>query len=228
MTIAASSPNEIVLTVDPHPLLDARAFVTVLPAPLGELPTPDWLRALLAVAPADPVPMAADDAVRAAVRDLLRHGGYKPTGRGKPASEYLIKASAEGGEGGAPGGPRSINAVVDACNVVSLHSGLPISVVDLDRAVAPLALRIPAAGTSYVFNASGQTIDVTGLLCLCDAEGPCANAVKDAQRTKTHAGTQRTLSIVWGTRALPGRAAQATDWYRELLARLGATTQAVG
>ena len=28
-----------------------------------------------------------------------------------------------------------------------------------------------------MFNASGQTIDVGGLLCLFDAEGPCANAV---------------------------------------------------
>ena len=30
--------------------------------------------------------------------------------------------------------------------------------------------------------------------------------------------TRATLSIVWGTRALPGRTAQATAWYRELSA----------
>ena len=33
---------------------------------------------------------------RASVRDMLRFGAYKPTGRGKPASEYLLNAAAEG------------------------------------------------------------------------------------------------------------------------------------
>jgi DNA/RNA-binding domain of Phe-tRNA-synthetase-like protein len=207
-----------VLTLSPHPLLEAAAFTTTLPLPLGELPSGDALRGLFSVNAA--APLRADDAVRAAVRDLLRHGGYKPTGRGKPASEYLVRAA----EGGSLG---SINAAVDACNVVSLHSGLPISVVDLERATAPLHIAVAPAGARYVFNASGQEIDLAGLLCLFDAEGPCANAVKDAQRTKTHAGTVRTLSVLWGTRALPGRAAQAAAWYRELLAGLGAVTEDV-
>jgi DNA/RNA-binding domain of Phe-tRNA-synthetase-like protein len=167
-----------------------------------------------------PAPLAAGDDVRKAVRDLLRHGGYKPTGRGKPASEYLRGALVDGAF-------PSINLAVDACNAVSLHSGLPISVIDLDRARAPFSISIAPAGASYVFNAAGQTIDVSGLVCLCDAEGPCANAVKDAQRTKTHAGTLRTLSVVWGTRELPGRAAQAAAWYRELLHASGLRTEAV-
>ena len=62
-------------------------------------------------------------------------------------------------------------------------------------------------GTSYVFNAAGQSIDLAGLPCLFDAEGPCANAVKDAQRTKTGPATRRTLSLIWGTFSLPDRAA---------------------
>ncbi len=41
--------------------------------------------------------------------------------------------------------------------------------------------------------------------------------MKDAQRTKTHAGTRATLSVVWGTTALAGRTATAMRWYRELL-----------
>jgi DNA/RNA-binding domain of Phe-tRNA-synthetase-like protein len=207
------------LAVDPHPLLDLAAFVTIFPAPLGDLApgAAEELGALLR--PGAAAPMKADDALRAAVRDLLRHGGYKPTGRGKPASEYLVRAAAEGALS-------SINAAVDACNAVSLHSGLPISVVDLDRARAPFRVGIAPAGTRYVFNASGQEIDASGLLCLFDADGASANGVKDAQRTKTHAGTTRTLSIVWGTLALPGRAAEAAGWYRELLARAGAMTEA--
>jgi DNA/RNA-binding domain of Phe-tRNA-synthetase-like protein len=207
-----------VLTVDPHPLLDALAFTTTFPGPLSSQPAPDWLIALLKLDA--PAPLTSDDAVRGVVRDLLRHGGYKPTGRGKPASEYLVRAAGDGSLG-------SINAAVDACNAVSLHSGLPISVVDLDRARAPFRIGVAPAGAQYVFNASGQTIDLSGLLCLFDAEAPCANAVKDAQRTKTNADTRRTLTILWGARPLGDRTARAFAWYRELLERLGATVERV-
>jgi DNA/RNA-binding domain of Phe-tRNA-synthetase-like protein len=206
------------LTVDPHPLLAHGAFVTRFPAALGTITTPPELLALLA--PGASAPLAADDATRATVRDLLRHGGFKPTGRSKPASEYLIRAVSEGVLA-------SINPAVDVCNIVSLHSGLPISVVDLDRAMAPYRLGIATPGTSYVFNASGQVIDVGGLLCLFDAEGPCANAVKDAQRTKTTPDTRRTLSVVWGSRALGEHVPAAVAWYRSLLEGLGAETEGV-
>lgn len=203
------------LALAPHPLLEVAAFEARLPRPLGELASPGELVALLSTR-AD-APLCSSDAVRAAVRDLLRHGGFKPTGRSKPASEYLIRA-AESGE------LASINLVVDACNATSLHSGLPISVIDLARSRAPHRIAVQPAGASYVFNASGQSIDLAGLVALCDADGPCANAVKDAQRTKTHAGTTRVLAVIWGTRALPGRAREVGLWYRELLERAGATT----
>lgn len=202
------------LSVDPHPLLDLAAFTADFPRPLGELPSPPALLDGLRLDA--PAPLASDEQVRGAVRDLLRHGGFKPTGRSKPASEYLLKAA----EGGFLG---PINLAVDACNVVSLHSGLPISVVDRDRARAPLRIGLAAPDATYVFNASGQTIDVGGLLCLHDADGPCANAVKDAQRTKTTADTRRVLVVVWGTTALPGRAGLAAAWYRDVLAAAGAT-----
>src|SRR5437867_1816781 len=113
------------LTVDPHPLLDLRAFVSTFPRPLGQMASPPELAALLA--PDAAVPLHSDDTVRDALRALLRQGGFKPTGRSKPAAEYLRKAVREGAL--AP-----INLAVDVCNLVSLHSGLPLSVVDLDRA----------------------------------------------------------------------------------------------
>jgi DNA/RNA-binding domain of Phe-tRNA-synthetase-like protein len=204
------------LTFDPHPLLDPRAFVTTFPAALGELTPGEDLLGLLTLA-AD-APLASSDAVRSAVRDLLRHGGFKPTGRSKPASEYLIRAAGDGSLS-------SINIAVDACNAVSLHSGLPISVVDLDRAREPFRIGLAPPGCSYVFNPSGQTIDVGGLLCLFDAEGPCGNAVKDSQRTKTSSATRCTLSVIWGTNQLPGRSEAAETWYHQLLASHGAVVQ---
>ena len=70
-------------------------------------------------------------------------------------------------------------------------------------------------------------IDLGGLLCLLDAEGPCANAVKDSQRTKTSPETRRTLSLVWGSVQLPGLAAETGGWYRNLLDSAGAQTEPV-
>ncbi|MCI0378065.1 MAG: hypothetical protein L0215_10685 [Gemmataceae bacterium] len=222
----------IPLAVDPHPLLDVRAFVTTFPRPLGEMPTPPEILSLWSLAAA--APLKSNDDVREKVRALLRHGGFKPTGRSKPSAEYLIRAvgdttplgPAGRGVGGEGGKLSSINLAVDVCNAVSLHSGLPISVIDLDRAQAPFRIGIAAAGAAYVFNSSGQSIDLGGLLCLFDTDGPCANGVKDAQRTKTHEGTLRTLSVIWGTNALPGRAEQTCQWYRELLAQSHVQTSA--
>jgi DNA/RNA-binding domain of Phe-tRNA-synthetase-like protein len=203
------------IALQPHPLLDAGAFITEFAAPLSAVPVAAIAQLLALTAPA---PVSSDDSVRAAIRQLLRIGGYKPTGRGKPASEYLLRAATEGTLG-------TINAAVDACNVASLHSGLPVSVVDLDVVTAPLRIEIAAPGTRYVFNPAGQEIDLGGLVSLFDAGGACANAVKDSQRTKTHGLTRRTLSIVWGSRVLGDRTARTTAWYRELLGSVGATTE---
>lgn len=206
------------LSLDEHPLLEVAVFTTHFPMPIGQLPPAPWLTELLRLDAE--APLMSSDPIRAAVRDLLRWGGFKPTGRSKPASEFLIKAASEGIL-------NPINMAADCCNVVSLHSGLPIGVVDLGRATGPFRVVIAPPGANYVFNASGQVIDLAGLICLQDQEGYCANPVRDAQRTKTHDGTTDTLTIIWGTRALPGRAAKTATWYRELLGKLGATTEDV-
>jgi DNA/RNA-binding domain of Phe-tRNA-synthetase-like protein len=203
------------LTVEEHPLLRVAAFTTGFAAPLGDLPTPENIRELLRLDA--PAPLQRDEEVRTAVRDLLRHGSYKPTGRGKPASEYLVRAAGEGALG-------SINLAVDACNAVSLHSGLPISVVDLALARPPFRIAVAPAGASYVFNPAGQEIDLAGLLCLFDADGPCANAVRDAQRTKTRPETVATLSVIWGVKGHEDRLREAEAWYRTLLETAGART----
>jgi hypothetical protein len=91
-----------------------------------------------------------------------------------------------------------------------------------------LRVEVPPPGSKYVFNRSGQEIDVGGLLCLADADGPCANAVKDAQRTKTSPTTQRVLAVVWGSAAPDAAHAPATArWLGELFGRLGARVASV-
>ena len=204
------------IPVDPHPLLDAPWLVARLPAGLVASSSPPWLQELLL--PDAPAPLQRSEEVRAAVRDLLRHGGFKPTGRSKPASEYLARAAEEGVL--AP-----INPVVDAVNVASLHSGLPLSVVDAELTMPPLRIAIAAPGSRYVFNASGQEIDVAGLACLHDADGPCASPVKDSQRTKTRAQTASVIVVAWGTLTAPGLAKRTLGFAGELLARLGAEVE---
>ncbi len=204
------------LEVTSHPSLFAGAFVTRFDRPLGEVDPKSLAAGLRLEASA---PIERSEAIRASVRDLLRHGGYKPTGRGKPASEYLVQAAERGTLG-------SINAAVDACNAASLHSGLPISVVDLERCRPPLRIAV-AGAEQYVFNESRQTIDVEGLLCLFDGEGPCANAVKDSQRTKTSEATRSTLSVVWGPSEHRAHVERTVAWYRSLLEGAGARTEDV-
>ena len=207
------------LTIDPHPLLDLRAFVTTWPAPLGELPAPAWLQALAAIDAEVPF-SPFDDAIKGAVRDLLRHGGFKPAGRSKPCNEYIRGVAAKGNF-------PLINAAVDATNLAALHGCLPVSTVDLDKLSEPLRVGIAPEGARYVFNMSGQEIDLKGLICLHDAAGPCANSVKDSQRAKTTDESRRTITVIWGTRELPGRSQAVLDWHVALNERLGGQCERV-
>ncbi|MEL6615538.1 MAG: phenylalanine--tRNA ligase beta subunit-related protein [Bacteroidota bacterium] len=206
------------VSIGPYPSLAVACLRASYPEPLAEIDTPEAVSSLLAL-DAD-APISRDEDVRLAVRDLLRARGYKPTGRGKPASEYLIKAA----EGGFLG---PINGAVDACNAVSLHSGLPISVVSLDRTEGPFRIASGEAGDAYVFNASGHEIKLDGLLCLWDASGPCANPVRDSQRTKTHEATRETLSVIWASEAHADRLTETAAWYASLLQDSGAEVERV-
>ncbi len=163
---------------------------------------------------------ASREAIRRDTRSLLRRGGYKPSGRGKPSAEYLVRANEEGDL-------PSINVAVDTCNALSLHSGLPISVVDLDLLLPPLRVATVDRG-SYVFNASGQEIQLDGLLCLMDAAGPRANGVKDCHPTKTHDETEAVLSIIWGSTEHANHCERVLEAFMGLLSEAGADVQRVG
>lgn len=207
------------LAVAPHPTLDLEVLEARWPCPLDQLPPADWMRPLVH-APAPEVPFEDPAELLAGphktvVRDLLRVGGFKPAGRDKPCWEYLAGVAAKGRF-------PWINPPVDATNLAALRGGLPVSTVDADRLEGALAVRIAEAGTRIVFNQSGQELDVGGLVCLFDAQGPVADAVKDCQRTKTDGQTTRTLTVIWGSTALPGRADAVARWQTALFERCGA------
>jgi DNA/RNA-binding domain of Phe-tRNA-synthetase-like protein len=133
------------------------------------------------------------ETITKAVRDLLRHGKYKPTGRGKPASEYLLNAAKESRF------PK-INNLVDINNLVSLESLLPISVIDLKRAgEGGFVLRRGKSGEAYVFNAGGQTIELEDLLLVARAgdDAPLANPVKDSMASKLDEHASDVLAVLY-------------------------------
>ena len=180
--------------------------MTVSPITLHhEVPRDDLLLGVIKAAPVDcgPAPpalsAALDDLVASVVehgenparvrrtklcRDILRNGRYKPTGRGKPASEYLLRAAGEGNF------PR-VNGPVDANNLVSLKHTAPISLWDLERAGSnDFEFRLGGAGDTYVFNPSGQEMKLDDLVTgyARNADGgllPIVNPVKDSLKTKT-------------------------------------------
>jgi DNA/RNA-binding domain of Phe-tRNA-synthetase-like protein len=150
---------------------------------------------------------AADETAKKAARDMLRFGKYKPTGRGKPASEYLLQAALENAF------PR-INALVDLCNIVSLDTLLPISLIDLARAqTSEFVVRRGRAGESYVFNAGGQTVELEDLLLTAKLpdDAPCANAVKDSLATKLGPEATEVLAIIYAPASRAQVAKQAAD-----------------
>lgn len=168
-------------------------------------------------------PGEEEERVRAAARDMLRNGSYKPTGRGKPASEYLVRSALEGAF------PR-INSAVDVCNLVSLESLLPISLWDVDKAgTSRYLVRLGRAGEAYVFNAGGQAIEVEDLIVGCrvsdsgpDSGEPIVNPVKDSLATKTDVSTRNVAAVIYAPLGLPIEVLKATtEGFAELLAHCG-------
>ena len=173
------------------------------PAPLAT-----ELSRLVALRGTDGLP-AAEEALRKAGRDILRNGRYKPTGRGKPASEYLLRAARQGEF------PR-INGPVDANNLVSLAHCVAISVWDLDLACTDhFELRLGQPGEHYVFNESGQELDLHDLVCGCglcdDGSRAMVTPIKDSLATKLTPSTTRVAGAIYYPVACgPERLEQAT------------------
>ncbi len=138
-------------------------------------------------------PFNGEEESKKQVRSLLRFGSYKPSGRGKPASEYLLESAREGSF-------PSINNAVDALNFVSLGSQLPISLIDTVKAGAlSFMLRRGREGESFVFNRSGQVLQLRDLLLVSvlPSDEPLATPVKDCHRTKVDEGTSQALAIIY-------------------------------
>jgi len=148
--------------------------------------------------------------VRAVMRDVLRVGGYKPTGRGKPASELLLAMAQKEGL------PR-IGNLVEINNLASLESGLPISIFDADLLGSDVRVRFGRAAESYVFNQAGHAMDLEGLPVICRGDQPVGNAVRDSMLCKVRSSTTHVLAVLWGARTLITELSAASERVASLL-----------
>jgi len=153
--------------------------------------------------------------VRQRVRKMLRHGKYKPSGRSKPASEFLLRAALSESF-------PLVNGPVDVNNAISLESGFPGSIFDADLSGRQLLIRRGFPDEEYVFNPSGQTIGLQDLLLVCrktDAGWEaCGNPVKDAMTTKISAGTVDVIAVLYAPIDEP--ISSIKDWSQRYAATL--------
>jgi DNA/RNA-binding domain of Phe-tRNA-synthetase-like protein len=158
-------------------------------------------------------------AVKDAVRGLLKTGGFKPSGRNKPASEYLAQAAREDRF-------PAINNLVDVNNFVSLSTGLPISLLDAAEFGEVLLLRYGREGERYVFNAGGQEIDLDGLICACaeSSDMPLGNPIKDSLTGKIKDSTRSVVGIIYAPSSMSDSARTGLDLITRLIATEGSAS----
>ena len=84
-------------------------------------------------------------------------------------------------------------------------------------------MRLGCAGEKYVFNQSGQEIDLEGLICVCGDGQPLGNPVKDSMKGKLTASTDKVLGIIYAPAEIIDAAAMRTlvERFGGLLKRYG-------
>jgi DNA/RNA-binding domain of Phe-tRNA-synthetase-like protein len=150
--------------------------------------------AALGEAIADAVPLrrdelmgiaASSDPVISNVRTAFKLIGKDPS-RYRPSSEALTRRIVAGKS------LLSINNVVDAGNLTSLMTGIPIGCYDAAWIKGDLRLNIGTPGETYGGIGLGA-INLEGLAVLGDSDGPFGSPFSDSQRT---AVTEKTTDLV--------------------------------
>ena len=134
------------------------------------------------------------DNMQKGIRSLLKTFGFHPSGRSRPASEYLFKDLTN------RGGFNYINNIVDINNHISLKYKLPISVFDLDKSGNQLCLRVGNDTEEYVFNKEGQILTLKKLLLVAKTGAEAIGTpVKDSQATKVFEPTNKIAFFVYSS-----------------------------
>lgn len=145
----------------------------------------------------------------APARALYRRFGIDPT-RVRPSSEALLRRLKKG-----ESLPR-INSLVDVANALSVQLQVPVGLYDLGKVRGDeLVVRLGAEGESYT-GIGKERVNVSGRICVADADGPCGNPTSDSARTMITTDTERAAWIYF----LPV-SDEAIDRTAELIAVFG-------
>jgi DNA/RNA-binding domain of Phe-tRNA-synthetase-like protein len=88
-----------------------------------------------------------------------------------------------------------INAVVDAINLVSVESRLPVGLYDLSHVIGEIVFRAGLAGETY--KGIGKfDLNLEGLPVFSDTAGPHGSPTSDSERTMVTAETKHVLAII--------------------------------
>ncbi|MBU1109152.1 MAG: hypothetical protein KKB51_20915 [Candidatus Riflebacteria bacterium] len=134
------------------------------------------------------------DQMQKGIRSLLKTFGFHPSGRSRPASEFLFKDLQN------RGGFNFINNVVDINNHLSLTSHLPISTFDLEKSGYDLCLRIGLDDETYIFNREGQELSLKKLLVVARHgmdSAAIGSPVKDSQGTKVFEESKNIAVVIY-------------------------------
>jgi DNA/RNA-binding domain of Phe-tRNA-synthetase-like protein len=88
-----------------------------------------------------------------------------------------------------------INAVVDAINLVSVESRLPIGLYDLAHVSGEIVFRAGRAGETYK-GIGKYDLNLEGLPVFCDAVGPHGSPTSDSERTMVTSETKQVLAVI--------------------------------
>jgi DNA/RNA-binding domain of Phe-tRNA-synthetase-like protein len=124
------------------------------------------------------------EATRAAYKAL----GKDPS-RYRGSAEALLRRMVAGK------GLPQINAVVDAINLVSVESRLPIGLYDLAQVTGEIVFRAGRAGETYK-GIGKYDLNLEGLPLFADTSGPHGSATSDSERTMVTSATKQVLAII--------------------------------
>jgi DNA/RNA-binding domain of Phe-tRNA-synthetase-like protein len=135
---------------------------------------------------------------------LATRRGYKTLGkdpaRYRGSAEALLRRVISGK------GLPQINAVVDAINLVSVESRLPIGLYDLAQVRGDVVFRAGRAGETYK-GIGKYDLNLESLPLFADAEGPHGSATSDSERTMVTLETKDVLAILVSLGGAEGLAA---------------------
>ena len=124
------------------------------------------------------------EATRAAYKAL----GKDPS-RYRGSAEALLRRIVAG-----KGFPQ-INAVVDAINLVSVESRLPVGLYDLAHVTGEIIFRAGRAGETYK-GIGKYDLNLEGIPLFADNAGPHGSATSDSERTMVTAATKEVLAVI--------------------------------